>query len=115
LWFLHAAGFGTLADEGKQIGRYIVHFASNQMRLEIPIRYGYEVRDWHTLAGEPPAPEELVVAWRGENPFSRSQGQTIRLFLTLWKNVEPDVEIESIDYVSSMAEPAPFLVAVTAE
>ncbi len=115
LWFLHAAGFGTLADEGKQIGRYVVHFATNQMRLEIPIRYGHEVRDWHPVTGEPPPPEELVVAWRGQNPFSRSQGQTIRLFLTLWKNVEPDLEIESIDYVSSMAEPAPFLVAITAE
>lgn len=115
LWFLHAAGFGTTADEGKQIGKYVVHFATNQMRLEIPIRYGHEVRDWHTLPGEPPAPEELIVAWRGENPFSRRQGRTIRLFLTLWKNVAPDLEIESIDYVSSMAEPAPFLVAITAE
>jgi hypothetical protein len=115
LWFLHAAAFGSMADEGKQIGRYVVRFGTNQMRLEIPIRYGHEVRDWHALPGEPSPPDELMVAWRGDNPFSKSQGQSIRLFLTLWNNVAPDVEIESIDYISSMAEPAPFLIAITAE
>ena len=115
LWFLHAAGFGTLADEGKQIGRYVVHYATNQMRLEIPIRYGLEVRDWHSLPGELPAPPELTVAWRGENASSKSQGQSIRLFLTAWTNVAPDVEIDSLDYISSLAGPAPFLVAITAE
>jgi hypothetical protein len=73
------------------------------------------VRDWHTLPGESPLPKELVVAYKGENPASKSQGQSIRLFLTQWTNVVPDVEIESIDYVSSMAEPAPFVVAISAE
>jgi len=115
LYFLHAAGFGTLADEGKQIGFYVVHFATNQMRLEIPIRYGHEVRDWHSLPGEPVPPKELTVAWRGENALSKSQGRSIRLFLTTWTNVAPGVEIDSLDFISSMAGPAPFLIAVTAE
>lgn len=112
--FLHAAGFGTLADEGKQLGTYVVHYTTHQMRLELPIRYGLEVRNWRSLAGEPAAPAELTAAWEGKSGAGES-AQTIRLFLTTWVNVAPEVEIESIDYVSEMARPAPFLVAITVE
>jgi hypothetical protein len=115
LYFLHAAGFGAPGDEGKQVGTYVVHFATNQMRLEIPIRYGHEVRNWHALAGELAAPSELKVAWRGENAQSKSAGRSIRLFLTTWVNVAPDLEVESIDYVSALAVPAPFLIAISVE
>lgn len=115
LCFLHAAGFGAPGNEGKQIGAYVVHFAGDPMRVEIPIRYGHEVRDWHDLAGEPAPPRELKVAWKGENAQSRRAGRSIRLFLTTWTNVAPDLEVESIDYVSAMAVPAPFLIAVSVE
>ena len=43
LHFLHAAAFGSRADEGTQIGAYVAHFATSQMRLGILIRYGHEV------------------------------------------------------------------------
>jgi hypothetical protein len=115
LHLLHAAGFGNPGDEGKQLGAYVVHFTTNPMRLEIPIRYGHEVRDWHAVAGGPPAPKELQEAWKGQNAVSKSAGRSIRLFLTTWTNVAPDLEIASIDYVSCMAGPAPFLIAITAE
>jgi hypothetical protein len=115
LHFLHATGFGYPEDEGKLLGRYVVHFATRSMRVEIPIRYGHEVRNWHTQAGEPAAPEDLTVVWTGQNAVSKNAGQSLRLFLTTWTNTEPDVEIESIDYVSGMAVPAPFLIALTVE
>jgi hypothetical protein len=113
--FLHAAGFGAPGDEGQQIGTFVVHFATNQMRLEIPIRYGHEVRNWHAVAGEPAAPRELKVAWKGENAQSKSVGRSIRLFLTTWANVAPGLEVESIDFISAMVVPAPFLIAVSVE
>jgi hypothetical protein len=113
--FLHAAAFGTPTDEGQQIGVYVVHFATSQMRLEIPIRYGQEVRDWHALPGDRPAPKELQEVWRGQNPTSKREGHSIRLFLSSWTNVAPDLEIESLDYVSRMATPAPFLIAITVD
>jgi hypothetical protein len=113
--FLHAAAFGASPDDGKQIGTYVVHYAANEWRLEIPIRYGHEVRSWHTAAGEPPARKELKAVWQGQNAATRNNGGPIRLFLTTWTNVAPGLEIESIDYVSSMAVPAPFLVAITVE
>jgi hypothetical protein len=113
--FLHSAGWGNNAEEGKVLGSYVVHFAANSMRLEIPITYGHAVRDWHVMAGEPPAPKELVVAWKGENAVSKRTNGSIRLFLTTWTNIVPDIEIETIDFTSSLSSAAPFLIAITAE
>jgi beta-lactamase regulating signal transducer with metallopeptidase domain len=39
----------------------------------------------------------------------------IRLFKTAWKNPKPDKKVQSIDYVSTMSNCAPFLVAMTVE
>jgi hypothetical protein len=114
LHFLHSAGFGALSDEGKQVGTYVLHFAANNMQLEIPIIYGHDVRNWHKLAGEKPAPD-LTVAWTGSNKVSAASHNIIRLFTTTWVNVAPGVEIESIDFVSSMGNVAPFLIAISAE
>ncbi|HEX4646733.1 MAG TPA: hypothetical protein VH598_14100 [Verrucomicrobiae bacterium] len=112
--FLHAAGFGRIEDEGAQIGVYIIHIATNHMRMEVPIVYGQDVRNWHVLKDEPPA-KDLVVAWNGDNEVSKRQGHSLRLFKTTWVNILPDVPIETIDFVSSLANPAPFLIAITAE
>lgn len=112
--FLHAAGFGRIDDEGAQIGLYIIHIATNHMRMEVPIIYGQDVRNWHVLADETPA-KDLVVAWNGDNDVSKRQGRSLRLFKTTWVNLLPDVPVESIDFVSSLANPAPFLIAITAE
>lgn len=115
LHFLHAAAYGTVPDEGKPLGAYVVHYGTNQMRLEIPITYGRDVRDWHVMANEPTAPPELTVAWTGANAVSKRSGGSIRLFLTTWVNPAPGVAIESIDAITGLASPAPFLIAITAE
>ncbi|EEF59006.1 hypothetical protein [Pedosphaera parvula] len=115
LHFLHAAGFGAASDEGTQIGTYIIHLATSNKQLEVPIIYGHDVRNWHVLPGEPPAPEDLVVAWTGSNEVSKDKNMKIRLFETTWINPAPDVEVQSVDFVSSMAGPAPFLIGITAE
>jgi hypothetical protein len=114
LHFLHSAGFGAVTNEGDEVGRYIVHFATNRMQLEIPIIYGRDVRNWHKLAGEIPS-SELTEAWKGTNAVSAASRNFIRLFSTTWVNLAPGVEIESIDFVSSMGMVAPFLIAITAE
>ena len=113
--FLHAAAFGKVSDEGQQIGSYILHFAANSMRLEIPIIYGQHVRDWHALADEPKGGKELRIVWQGQNAISKAQNHSLRLFLTTWQNPAPSSEIDSIDYVSSMSDPAPFLIAISTD
>lgn len=115
LHFLHSAIFGTRADEGKQIGSYIIHFTTNRMQLEIPIQYGQTLRNWHKFADEPPS-QDLKVVWVGQNAVSRKEGRSLQLFLTSWTNLLPDLEIESIDCVSTRnALAAPFLIAITAD
>ena len=114
LHFLHSAGFGSVTDEGQQVGSYIVHFATNRMQLEIPIIYGPDVRNWHRLAGEQPSTDSNL-AWQGTNALSADSHDLIRLFTTTWVNLVPGVEIESIDFVSSMGKVAPFLIAITVE
>jgi hypothetical protein len=113
--FLHSAGWGTVADEGKQIGSYFVQFADNQTRLEIPIIYGKHMRNWHFLPGEPASADDLMVVWTGENAVSKRAGRSIRLFMTTWTNIVPDAVIESITFTSSMEKAAPFLVAITVD
>jgi hypothetical protein len=114
LHFLHGACHATAADDGVQIASYFVHYAGNPARLEIPVVCGRDVRDWIAPPDEPPAPPELTVAWVGHS-FAKSPAETLRLFTTTWTNLAPDAEIESVDFVSNMAGPAPFLVAITAE
>jgi len=84
------------------------------MQMEIPIIYGHDVRNWHSLAGEQPS-ADLQVAWKGTNAVSAASQNFIRLFSSTWVNIVPGVEIESVDFVSSMGKVAPFLIAITAE
>ena len=112
--FLHAVTMGTMADDGKTVGSYIVHYATNRMRVDIPINYGEDVRDWHVLPKEKPG-AATNVAWSGTNANTFAEIRAVRLFKTTWTNVAPDVEIESVDFVSAMGTAAPFLVAITTE
>jgi len=106
LHFLHAAD--VAATNGAHLGSYVIHFANGQ-RHEIPIVYGRDVAAWDLdppLTNSPP-----IVAWKGRNRVS----VCVQLFKTTWINPHPDVEIETLDFLSNMAQAAPFLVAVTAE
>jgi hypothetical protein len=114
LHFLHACAFGNSDDnEGHEIGYYVVHFADKK-DANIPIIFSRDVRDWwHSRPSESAGEEGLTVAWTGTNPASA--GKSIRLFTTAWVNPSPDVQIDSIDFVSHMDGPAPFVVAITAD
>jgi len=115
LYFLHAAGFGAVTDEGKQVAAYVIHYATNQMRLEVPVIYGQDVRNWHLLPDEPPGGKDLKVVWVGDNGESRRLDRPLRLFVSTWANPVPDFEVDSLDFVSRKANPAPFLIAITAD
>jgi hypothetical protein len=112
LYFLHAASLAGAAEDGEQIGAYVIHLSSNQMTLEIPIYYGRTVRDWHQEQNEAVMDKELKVAWTGENSASKNAGKRIRLFVTAW-NLAPGVEIAAVDFVSAGRAAAPFLLAMS--
>ena len=91
------------------IGSYVIHYANGQ-RKEIPIIYGQDVRSWWVFPNEPATMARASVAWSGT-----SASASVRLYKRTWENPLPNVEIKSLDFISSMANPSPLLIAVTAE
>jgi hypothetical protein len=108
LHFLHAAGWRS--DEGTQLGAYILHYADGQSQT-IPIVYGEDLRDWNARSDPATRLARASIVWTGVN---KAQAP-VRLFKRTWVNPWPDVEITSMDYISSMAHSAPFLIALTLE
>jgi AAA domain-containing protein len=108
LQFLHGAGWST--RDGVVLGNYLLHYANGHEET-IPIVYGEDVRDWNAGADVSTSLSRGRVVWRAVNDAHLS----VRLFQTTWINPLPDVVITSIDYISAMADPAPFLIAITAE
>jgi WD40 repeat protein len=113
LHFLHGADSGVVSD-GTEIGAYVLWF-TNGLRWEIPIVYGQDVRDWWGPPSNPPQTKDAVVAWTGSNPAARRYGRLLRLYRRTWINPLPEVEIESIDFVSRVTDCNPFLIAISLE
>jgi hypothetical protein len=112
LYFLHSARLLGKVEEGEQIGSYIVHLPNSQVPLEIPIYYGRTVLDWHDDRKKNQLSKELRVAWTGENGAGKRTGRGVRVFLTTW-NLAPGVEIESLDFISTGRNAAPFLLGIS--
>jgi eukaryotic-like serine/threonine-protein kinase len=110
LHFLHAANGAGRAEDGTEIGRYVIHFADGQQR-HLPLRIGEELADWWTQPNE--AGKRFKIAWTGTNRDTLQRG--IRLFVTTWTNPRPGVKIQTIDLVATHKQGGPFLVALTAE
>jgi len=109
--FLHGAAWSARA--GTHVGSYFVHYAGGDSR-EIKIIFGQNVREWLS----PPAPQLITgaaVAWEGSNPAARALGLSVRLYQMTWSNSLPDVEVRSIEFKSTMENPAPFLIAITTQ
>jgi hypothetical protein len=108
LHFLHACGWKS--SDGTQIGSYIVRY-ENGHTLEVPIVYGYDVRDWNADTDPAAGLKRGRQVWSAVN----NARFRVRLFETIWVNPLPEEPIESIDFVSKMAPSAPFLVGLTVE
>ena len=107
LHFLHAAVFD--AGAGIEVGRYVLHSAEGVPQT-IPIRYGDDVRNWQMATEALKAPSSAQVVWSSTNQMG-----TIRLFKSTWENPKPEVPVHALDFVSSMTQCAPFLLAITVE
>jgi hypothetical protein len=49
------------------------------------------------------------------NPVANEFGRRLRLYLNTRESPRPGVKITTFDFVSTMSESAPFLIAVTVE
>ena len=108
LHFLQATGWHS--PDGARIGTYIIHYAGEQEQV-IPIVYGEDVRDWNGSNDSSTELARAMVVWSAIN----NAGLHVRLFKTTWVNPMPEKEITSMDYISTMSNAAPFLVAVTSQ
>ena len=111
LHFLHSTGWS--APDGTPVATFVIHLANGQTH-EFTVLYGEHLTDWVAWQPRPKDEENSTIAWTGTSPATG--GQTpLHLFKTQWTNPDPDQSITSIDYVASNLDPAPFLVAITAE
>lgn len=122
LHILHGTEFGAFGgpahrfhvDDGVSLGYYRVRFADGTEQT-IPIVYGLDVRDAFSWDRMRPVMRGRVV-WTGQSPATLKEGVSLRLYLTTWTNPRPDVEVESIDYVSmGNTAASPFCMALTVE
>jgi len=109
LHFLQACGWS--AEVGAKIGEYVIHYVNGQTR-SVPIIYQQNVLDWWSRPEDAP-PTEAEIVWQGGNPSTRANGFKTCLLKYSWDNPLAEVEISTIDFVSSMTEAGPFLVAIT--
>jgi len=111
LHVLHATNF-SVANATK-IGAYMLHYADGR-QSELPILYGQDVQDWchHTERWDV---SRATVAWTGPSSAVGSFNWGLRLCKRTWDNPRPDVEVESIDFTSTVTSCAPFLIALTLE
>ena len=110
--FLHATGWQ--AGSGTHIANFVIRFTDGRRRF-IPVLYGQDVRDWLVQENEKPEEKLETEVWSESGEPGSTNGNAHRLFMSTWENPFPEAEIDTIDYVSSMGEAAPFLVAMSVE
>lgn len=109
LHILHATAYSVADDT--VIAKYVVHYDDKSTET-IEVVYGKDVRDWWCHDGDED-PTRGKVAWTGSNKAAASTGNSLWLFCLTWKNPKPDKKVVSIDYVSTLTDAAPFVVAMT--
>jgi hypothetical protein len=117
LYLLHGAG-GVYDPDGMTIGKLVLHYADKSSQ-ELEIKNGLHVRDWWGSPKQRVTGRNSELAWTGTNPAVKKYGGdkpgALRIYKTTFENPQPETEITAIDYVSSMENSSPFLIALTVE
>lgn len=109
--FLHGVKFS--APEGVVVASYVVHRGGGN--TEIPIVYGKDLKSCWFDSRQKSELDHPKVAWTSPATSVGTAGKSLRLYLTTWSNPNPDVELNSLSFVSHLTDSAPFLVAITLE
>ncbi len=109
LHFLHASAW-NIGSEKVQIGEYRINYEDNTS-ASIPLLYRNNIYDWWGMEHE----MNQKTAWKGSNERTASVGHHIRLFHFVCVNSQPEITVKSLELVSNLDGPGPFVVAVTAD
>jgi hypothetical protein len=114
----HAAGPGTT------IAKLVLHYSDGSTG-EIPIVSGEHLLDcWGPIYTTPAMGERLIpsspdteLAWVGTSASDPQQQSLFaaRIYKSTFANPKPELEISSIDYISTLTDAAPFLIGLTLE
>jgi hypothetical protein len=100
---MYAQGFG------RQVGTYRLHY-SDGTEHSFPVQLGRDVEDW---SWPPSSPGAMTPAWQTKDPSNPSQ--FLRLYAQTFVNPQPDREVSSLEFISTLSDAGPFLVALTIE
>ncbi len=107
--FLHACAWSE--ENNVEVGKYIIHYEDGNS-ITISLKYMDTLRDWW-FKPEEKMPGNATQAWTGLNDLTEKLGYQISLFNYTWENPFIDKTIKSIDYVSTLSNAAPFLIAIS--
>jgi hypothetical protein len=118
LSILHGATGIQVETFGSPVASLVLHY-SDGSRRQLQIMSGSHVLNCIAQ----PMPPNLAkldaktteLAWLGDNKYLNAldNGKFLHLYRTTFENPLPKVQVESIDYVSAMGNPAPFMVGLT--
>jgi beta-lactamase regulating signal transducer with metallopeptidase domain len=112
LHLVHGTSYS--APDGTPIAEVVLHYADNS-RISIPLRYGVHVRNWWDQNRESKTVSDPAssIWWKGNHPVTEGMGFSLRLFHSRLQNPFPDKVIDSIEFVTLFARPAPAFYALT--
>ena len=111
LHFLHGTGWS--ASDGTTIAEVTVRLANGE-KHQFNILYGDHVYDWVASDVQPKDSSRSQIVWQGRSPAT-GNSTLLHVYKTQWVNPTPEQTITTIDYVGANNDPAPFLIAITAE
>ncbi|HER08692.1 MAG TPA: hypothetical protein ENO20_07250 [Bacteroides sp.] len=110
LCFLHSSAWAS--EPGTDVVDIVIHYA-NQKTQTVTLQYQVHVEDWWFHPENSVIPPSAVLAWEGSNERVKDQGMDLKLYHYTWENPMPEVEITSIDLVSSMNDTGYMLYGIT--
>lgn len=115
LHVLHGTAYS--APAGTPVARLVFRYSDGTSR-EQPVLYAHHVRNWWRAKVEFPvrvADPNTKVIWRGTHRQAEVYGKTLRLYKTAFPNPEPAKAVAKLELVSTKAEPAWVILAMTTD
>jgi hypothetical protein len=110
LYFLHSSAWESLIST--EVVEIVIHYA-NRQKQSIFIKYQLDVEDWWFHPANSIFPSNAKLAWEGSNTRVKELGFVLKVYRFEWENPLPEVEILSVDLISSMNNTGYMLYAIT--
>jgi hypothetical protein len=110
--FLHGAA--SAAAPGARIASYVVRY-DDGVTNHVPVIYGHDVRTRWFERGQESKLQNPQPAWISPADQVGATRQSLRLYVSTWRNPRGDARIQSIDFVSHSTSAAPFLAGISVE